>query len=288
VDLPKLTDLDVSGKRVLLRLDLDTEPDPDDLRIKASEETLDFLKENGAEIIILAHKGRPTSAEASAGKPEFSLKPFQPIFDKWGARVLENLRFESGEESNDTEYAKKLSALGDIYVNEAFASSHREHASIVALPLQFKSKSKNSVAVGFRFEKEVENLSKVIDNPKRPLVFIISGVKEDKLQYIKAFEGMADKILVGGRLPEYLGDKALESMRLQKGKVLIGNLVMDKEDITVNTIDVFEKEIKKAGTIVVSGPLGKYEDLGHSQGTKRVFKAFAASSAFKVAGGGDT
>jgi 3-phosphoglycerate kinase len=282
MDLPKLTDLDISGKRVLLRLDLDTEPDPNDLRIKSSEETLNYLKEKGAsQIIILAHKGRPE------GKldEKLSLKPFQPIFDKWGAKVEENLRFDPGEESNDTEFAKKLSLLGDVYVNEAFASSHREHASIVGLPKLLPH------AAGFRFQKEVENLSKIFDEPKRPLVFLISGIKEDKLQYVKNFESLADKILVGGRLPDFLGDKALDSVRMQgeKDKVIVGNLIMDKEDITLNTIDIFEKEVKKAGTIVVSGPLGKYEDGGHRQGTERVFKAVAENkNAFKIAGGGDT
>lgn len=288
MDLPKLTDLDVSGKKVLLRLDLDTNPDPNDLRIKASVETLDYLKEKGAQIIILAHKGRP-SHKATAGEADpsdwknLSLKPFQPLFDKWGAKVEENLRFDPGEEKNDPEFAKKLASLGDCYVNEAFGSSHREHASIVSLPKLLPH------AVGFRFQKEVDNLSKVFDNPKRPLVFVISGLKEDKLQYIKAFESLADKILVGGRLPEYLGDKALESVRTQKGKVIVGNLIMDKEDITLNTIDVFEKESKKAGTIVISGPLGKYEEDGHRAGTEKVFNAVVANkNAFKVAGGGDT
>jgi phosphoglycerate kinase len=281
MELPKLTDLDVTGKKVLLRLDLDTNPAPNDLRIKSSEETLDYLKEKGAsKIIILAHKGRPDGKVDES----LSLKPFQPIFDKWGAKVEENLRFDAGEEANDPEFAEKLASLGDVYVNEAFASSHREHASIVGLPGLLPH------AAGFRFLKEVENLSKVFDSPKRPLIFLISGIKEDKLQYIKAFEDLADKILVGGRLPEFLGDRALESVRLadKKDKVIVGNLIMDKEDITLNTIDIFNKEIETAGTIVVSGPLGKYEDEGHRQGTEKVFKAVANSRAFKIAGGGDT
>ena len=94
MDLPKLTDLDVAGKRVLLRLDLDTDPYPDDLRIKSSEETLDYLKGEGAQIIIIAHKGRP------GGKVDesLSLKPFQPIYNRWGADVKENLRFDPREE----------------------------------------------------------------------------------------------------------------------------------------------------------------------------------------------
>lgn len=276
---PSLTDLDVAGKKVLLRLDLDCEPDINDLRIKASEESLDYLKSKNAEIIIIGHRGRP------GGKIDesLSLKPFQTIFDKWGAEVHENLRFDPGEEKNDAEFAEKLAGLGDIYINDSFADSHREHASIVGLPKLLPH------AAGFRFIKEIENLSKVFENPERPLVFVVSGVKEDKLHYIKEFEKTADKVLIGGRLPEYLGDMALESVRTQSGKVIIGNLVMDKEDITLNTIDRFREEIEKAGTIVLSGPLGKYEDEGHRQGTEGIFKAVVANkTAFKVAGGGDT
>lgn len=283
MDLPKLNNLDVNGKRVLLRLDLDTDPDPNDLRIKSAEETLNYLKEKNAEIIILAHKGRPASADATA-RQALSLKPFQQIFDKWGAKVEENLRFDPGEESNDPEFAKKLASMGDAYVNEAFASSHREHASIVGIPSLLPH------AAGFRFQKEIENLTKVFESPKRPLVFIISGVKEDKLDYVKAFESLADKILVGGRLPDYMGDEQLVSVRLRRDdeKVIVGNLIMDKEDITLNTIDRFDNEVSKAGTIVVSGPLGKYEEEGHRMGTEKVYKAVTASVAFKVAGGGDT
>lgn len=285
--LPKITDLSVSGKKVLLRLDLDCDPNPNDLRIKASEETLNYLKEKGAGIIILAHKGRPTH-EATTGevvlsdRESLSLKPFQPIFDKWGAKVEENLRFDSGEESNDPEFAKKLASMGDVYINEAFGSSHREHASIVGLPKLLPH------AVGFHFAKEIQNLTRVFENPEHPVVILISGIKKDKLDMIKPLEEIADKVLVGGRLPEFLGDAALESVRSQKGKVVIGNLVMDKEDITLNTVDRFVKEIKLAKTIVLAGVLGKYEDEGHRMGTEKVFSAVADSQSFKIVGGGDS
>lgn len=281
MNLPNLSSLEVSGKRVLLRLDLDTEPDPNDLRIKASEETLDYLKEKGAQIIILAHKGRPDGKVDES----VSLMPFQPIFDKWGAKVEENLRFDPGEEANNPEFAKKLAGLGDIFVNEAFASSHREHASIVGLPKLLPH------GVGFRFIKEIENLSKVFENPKKPVVFLLSGVKEDKLGYLDGVKKIADKVLIGGRLPDFLGDEKLVSVRSrgETEQVIVGNLVMDKEDITLNTIDRFIAEVEKAGTIIVSGPLGKYEDEGHRQGTERVFKAVVANKgALKIAGGGDT
>ena len=281
INLPKLTDLDVANKRVLLRLDLDTEPNPNDLRIKASRETQNYLKDNGAEIIIIGHRGRPD------GKfdENLSLKPFEKIFDKWGAKVKENLRFDPGEETNDMEYAKKLALLGDVYINEAFASSHRDSASITGLPKLLPH------AAGLRFEKEIENLSKVFDEPRRPVVFIVGGSKKDKLDYIEGLKAVADKILVGGRLPEYMGDEALESVRQRSEieKILIGNLTQDKEDITLNTVERFEIEIEKAGTIILAGPMGKYEDEGHRQGTERVLrKVIENREAYKVAGGGDT
>ena len=280
IDLPKITDLDVAGKRVLLRLDLDTNPDPNDFRIKTSEETLNYLKEKGCQIIVLGHKGRPEGKTDES----LSLKPFQPIFEKWGTEVKENLRFNPGEESNDENYAKEIASWGDIYVNEAFATSHRKSASIVGLPKLLPH------AVGFRFAKEVENLSKVFENPTRPLLFIVGGSKKDKPDYIKSLESLSDKILVGGRLPEYYGDLALESVRNkgEQDKLIIANLVQDKEDITLNSIEVFEKEISKAKMIVLAGPMGRYEVEGHGQGTERIFKAVAAANAFKIVGGGDS
>jgi 3-phosphoglycerate kinase len=213
-----------------------------------------------------------------------SLKSFQPIFDKWGAEVKENLRFNPGEESNDENFVREIASWGDIYINEAFATSHRESASIIGLPKILPH------AIGFRFAKEVENLSKVFENPIRPLLFIVGGSKKDKPEYIKNLESLADKILIGGRLPEYYGDLALESVRnkAEKDKLILANLVQDKEDITLNSIEVFEKEISKAKMIVLAGPMGRYEVEGHGQGTERIFKAVSESNAFKIVGGGDS
>lgn len=280
--LPSIKNIDVTGKRVLLRLDLDlpaqagTTPNINNLRVKSSNETLDYLKNKASKIIILAHRGRPNGKIDES----LSLKPFQPIFDKWGATVLENLRFDPREIENTPEFAKELALLGDVYINDAFASSHRNNTSIVSLPKLLPH------AVGFRFEKEVENLSKVFE-PTRPLVILISGVKKDKLEMIEPLSNLADKVLVGGRLPDFLGDNT-ESVRTQTGKIIVGNLTMDKEDITLNTIEKFKEEIAKAKTIVLAGVLGKYEDEGHSQGTKVIFNAVANSSAFKIVGGGDS
>lgn len=284
MNLPMVADLDVSGKKVILRLDLDLPADSsgklDFTRLEDSVETLNYLKEKDAEIIAIGHRGRPGGVEDKS----LSLRTLQPFFDKWDAKLQENLRFDAGEEKNDASFAKKLASLGDIYINEAFADSHRMHASIIALPKLLPH------AAGFRFIKEVENISKVIDNPKKPIVILISGIKKDKVEMAKKLSQKFDKVLVGGRLPEYFGDEALESakLKIKSEKLVIGNLTQDKEDITLNTIEAFKGEIVKAGTVVLAGVLGKYEDEGHRQGTKEIFEAVAASSAYKLAGGGDT
>lgn len=283
INLPKLTDLDVAYKRVLVRADLDIDV-TETYRLEALLPTLKYLSSKSSKIILIGHRGRPQGKIVE----ELKMKPVEDELRKIAVgiefEVLENLRFDPGEEGNDLEYAKKLASLGDIYVNEAFASSHRDAASITSLPKLLPH------AAGLRFIDEVNNLSKVFENPKRPVLFVVGGSKKDKLDYIEELKKVADKILVGGRLPEYYGDKALGSVRFtnDSDKLIIANLIMDKEDITIHSIEKFEEEIKKAGTIVLAGPMGKYEDEGHRQGTERVFKAVASSSAFRVTGGGDS
>ena len=286
MNLPRLQDLDIAGKRVLVRSDLDFDPtDTENLRLKALIPTLDYIKEKGGSIILLGHRGRPAEeAELRQSNPvefntKFSLSGFQKVFENWGATVLENLRFDPGEEGNDDNFARKLAAYGDLYVNDSFGASHREHASIVRLPRLLPH------AAGLRLEQEVQNLSKVRESPKRPVVMIISGIKDDKLTYIPDFETFADKILIGGRMPDYIHDT---SALRKDSKVFVAGLLSDKEDITMNAIEKFEAEIEGAGTIVVSGPLGKYEEEGHRQGTSRVLNKVIGTTAFKVAGGGDT
>lgn len=292
-----------AGKKVILRMDLDVKTD-DDLRLTSSKDTLEYLIKQGCKIVIIGHMGRPEGKVNN----EFSLEPVSKmlskvinkeikfVFDVVGAEaqeeagklqpgemlMLENLRFDSREEENDESFAKSISSLGDFYVNEAFGVSHRKHASIVGVPKFLPH------CLGIRFEKEIENLSRDFD---KPTVFLLSGFKKDKLDYLEAIKKFADKILIAGRLPDYMGDKALESVRLQpeSAQVVIGNLVMGKEDISLNTIERFKKEIEKAKTVIVSGPMGKFEDEGHRQGTIGVLKAVVDNkNAFKIAGGGDT
>ena len=277
INLPKLTDFDLSGKRVIVRLDLDI-PDNDFTRIESSLPTLKHLLSQNCQIVVIGHKGRPE------GKVDQSLSilGFKDIIEKYlnvsgKIVVLENLRFDPGEEKNDPEFAKKLATNGDFYVNEAFAASHRAHASIVGIPKLLPH------AAGLRFFEEVEKLSQVFENPKRPVLTLISGVKEDKLTYIEPFKEFSDKILISGRLPKFLDDN-----HAPDSKVLIAKLTADNEDITIHSMEMFESEIKIAATIVVSGSMGKFEDEGHRQGTQRVLNAVANSTAYKLAGGGDT
>jgi len=308
--LPRIDELALSGKKVLLRADIDVGEildEGDDTKLLTNEKTIKFLLEKNAKIIAVGHRGRPE------GKIDKNLS-LAPVAERLGKLLnlntifiedinidiieekvkrcdpgqiifLENLRFnpkESFDPAQDAgaeEFAKKLAALGEIYVNEAFSSSAKKHASITGMPKFLPH------AAGFHFIEEVENLSRVLENPKRPVIVIISGAKEDKLEFVEDFKKFADKILIAGLLPEYLQST---SYQLPATKIVVAKLNPDKEDITIHSIEAFEVEISKAKTIVLAGPPGKYEDVGHMQGTERVFRAVADSSAFKVAGGGDT
>lgn len=296
MNLKKLKDLDVVGKRVLVRMDLDV--DEDFSRIELSKDTLTYLLDRNSKIIIIGHKGRPKGKVNG----ELSLHRLVPVLEKLLGRpvlffydiigaetkdkvagmqngdivLLENLRFDRREEDNDEGFAREIASLADCYVNEAFAVSHRAHASIVGLPKILPS------AAGIRFEKEIEMLSRVLENPSRPVVAVISGVKKDKMEYISHLVGHVDKVLAGGLLPKYYGDE-----NPYPDKLIIGKLIPDTEDITIHTIEAFSAEIAKAGTIVLAGVPGKYEEEGHRQGTKEVFTAIGNSTAYKVAGGGD-
>jgi phosphoglycerate kinase len=288
--LPKVTDIDVANKKILVRADLDVslENSSDLYRLEALIPTLEYLSGKNCEIVLVGHRGRPGGKENEL----LSLKPVRYALEnllkeKWGKEKVdnlkmemeENLRFDPGEEANNPEFAKKLALLGDVYVNEAFAASHREHASIATLPKLLPS------AFGLRFIEEVENLSRVFESPQKPVLAIVGGEKEDKLDYLKSLAEVADKVLVAGRLPNFIDDYSefRVDMRYE-----VAGLIPDKEDITIRAIEDFEAEIAKAGTILLAGPMGKYEEEGHLMGTKRVFEAVAASYAFKIAGGGDT
>jgi phosphoglycerate kinase len=277
--LPTLQSLDITpGKRVMVRADLDVDTTKSDeiFRLKTLIPTLQYLADKQAKIVIIGHFSRPEGKVVESMRlvpVEQKLREMAPNIN---FTMLENLRFDPGEESNDPVFAQKLAAQADFYVNESFATSHRAHASIVGLPKLLPH------AAGLRFVEEVANIGKVLENPEKPVIAIISGIKKDKLDYVEEFKKFCDQILIGGRLPEFLGED------YQSDKVIVAKLVQDKEDITLNSIDLFKTEIAKAGTIILAGACGKYEDPGHLQGTKEVFEAVANSSAYKIVGGGDS
>jgi phosphoglycerate kinase len=207
-----LDDLDVEGKRVLVRVDFNVPLDEDrnitdDARIRAALPTLKELREKGARLLLAAHLGRPKDRE-----PEFSLRPTaERLSDLLGTEValaedldhvpdgdvvmLENVRYEKGETKNDEELAKRYAALADVYVNDAFGAAHRAHASTEAVAHLLPS------AAGRLLEREVETLRGILDDPERPLVAVVGGAKvTDKIGVLDAFLDRADEILIGGAM----------------------------------------------------------------------------------------
>lgn len=306
--LKSVEEVDVNNAIVALRADLDVEFEngelQDDTRLQTVLPTLEFLLQGDVKrVVVLGHMGRP-GGEVSE---KFSLKHLLPYFnarldqevhfvphemmDKFSHGqyfddsvrlvLVENLRFWTGEKENSTEFAKLIAPEANMYVNEAFSVSHREHASVSALPKLIKGTG-GQLAGGIHFRKEIEHLSKARENPKRPVVVVMGGAKEDKTVYIDKFKTFADKVLVGGRLPLFLSED------LDDPKILVARLNPDKCDITINSAEKFTEEIMRAGTIIVNGPMGKYEEEGQLLGTQKVFEAVANSNAFKVGGGGDT
>ena len=191
------------------------------------------------------------------------------------------------------EFAKELASLGDFYVNEAFAASHRAHASIVGVPKLLPH------CAGFHFASEVESLSKVLENPKRPFVFVIGGAKpETKLPMVAEFAKKANWVLVGGTLVQSAKCPPASDLQCRAGKVqscnsrlkiiVCADLTSDGFDINTNSIKKFEEIIKNAGTVVWNGPMGKYEDEKFEAGTRKIAEAIAGFGGFGVVGGGDT
>lgn len=304
MNLPSLDSANVRGKRVFVRCDFDVplegETIADDSRLVASISTIEYLLEEGATVIAVGHLGRPEKFDTKQSllpivkwfAQEFGTEPKQTHIEDlpgWKLKenlfILENLRFNPGEEANDPVFAHKLAYGVDLYVNEAFASSHRSHASIVALPQLLPHYA------GFHFQKEVKVLSSLVDSPKRPLSVIVGGAKiETKLPLISKMHRFADYVLVGGELAE--NDKELASVAHQKltdkkSVLLVADLTTDKEDITEHSIQNFIQIINSSATIVWNGPMGEFEkrfDLG----TREIANAIASSGVYSVVGGGDT
>ena len=330
-ELPKLEDLgDISGKRVLVRTDFNVPLDNgiirDDLRIREAIPTLKYLVDNGAEVTACTHLGRPK------GKFEekYSLEPIRVRLNEIlpGIKLLDNLRFNSGEEANDPQFIEQLVAGQDIYVNDAFGASHRNHASITGPPQLLPS------AAGRLLQNEVEILLRVRNKPKRPFVAILGGSKvSDKLGVIDALVQVVDKLLIGGGMcftflkaqGQQVGSSLLEEGQIDYCKELLASgapiilphdfTAMDSDgkigdpavggtvrqmgnnipdgwsglDIGPGSAALFGDIIQESKTVLWNGPMGVFEDTRFSAGTKHVAQSMAENKAsFTVIGGGDS
>lgn len=279
----------VKDKKVLLRYDIDVPIENghvmEDLRLQAGLRTLQVCLENAKEVIMMGHIGRPYGKE----DPKYSVKPVYEWFEHYfqghvpeNFKLLENLRFEEGEEASSLEYAKELAALGDFFVNEAFAS-HNPSASTTLLPTLLPH------AAGFCFAEEVEVLTEARNNPKKPLIVIIGGAKvADKYKSVVAFSKFADKVLVGGLLPKKIKEEKLEVSE----NVVLADLASSGIDISTSSLENFIQLIKTARQVIWAGPVGKYEDQEGLVATRKIaetlFNSASHSDLKVIAGGGDT
>jgi len=323
--IPHLEDLgDLQSKTVLVRVDFNVPmsgPDStrvitDDFRIRAALPTINWLSQHGARVVCASHLGRP----GGLINEKFSMQPIRQRLAELapGVELLENLRFNPGEESNDPKFVAQLVAGVDAYVNDAFGSSHRAHASIVGPPKILPS------AGGQLLQREVEVLSELRNNPKRPFVVVLGGAKiSDKLGVIEALIGVVDALVIGGgmcftflaakNLP--IGDSLFERDQVGNCKKLLnGNVPIHlPEDIVgldahgdfstfgmripsgAKGLDIgpgsaaaFADIIMGARSVFWNGPMGVYEDDRFAAGTRTVAQAMSETKAFTVVGGGDS
>jgi phosphoglycerate kinase len=345
-----ITDLDIKGKRVFVRVDFNVPIKDgkvtDDLRIREALPTIRYGMEHDAILVLASHLGRPKGKP----KPEFSLAPvasrlsdllgkkalFAP--DCVGAEVekmvnaakpgdvilLENLRFHPEEEANDPEFSKKLAALAQVYVNDAFGSAHRAHASTEGIV-----KYMNRAAAGFLMEKELRYLGNALEKPERPFVAILGGAKiSDKIEVIENLLGKVDCLLIGGAMMftflksqgKNIGKSLCENDKLDLAKSLLeraqsrivlpvdaiaGSSIEDDKsahvvasgqipegemglDIGPKTSAEYSDIIRPAKTIVWNGPMGVFEKDAFASGTIKIAQAVADSKAVSVIGGGDS
>lgn len=352
-----IKDLDVKGKKVLVRVDFNVPMSKeeenvisDDSRIRAALPTIEYLVEQGSKVILMSHMGRP-KGEAN---PKYSLKVVaEKLSELLGKEVkflasdvvvddevknhvnelkegevalLENTRYRKEEEKNGEEFAKELAELADCYVNDAFGTSHRAHASNVGVSNYLPS------ALGFLVEKEVRIMGDALENPERPFVAILGGAKvSDKINVISNLLEKVDTILIGGGmaytflkgLGKEIGKSLLEEDKIELALSLIEkakernirlllpeDVVISQEfsndaktevvdidhipadfealDIGPKTIDLFTKVIRDAKTVVWNGPMGVFELKPFSNGTYLVAKALTESEGVTIVGGGDS
>ena len=348
-----IRDLNLGGQRVFVRVDFNVPIEhgriTDDTRIRSALPTITYALERGATVILASHLGRPKGKP----NPEFSLKPvadhlatvlhrpvaFAPdcigaaasdviAANARGVILLENLRFHKEEEANDPGFAKQLAALADIYVNDAFGSAHRAHASTEGIVQYMKD-----AAAGFLMADEVEYLGKALGSPDRPFVAILGGAKvSDKLEVIENLLGRVDALLIGGAMAytflkaqdQPVGKSLVEAELVDTARGLLDRAqrsgialelpldhvvapkleataptqtldIGDKTigdrmglDIGPKTIEKYAAVITRARTVVWNGPMGVFEMAPFAAGTVAVAKAVAAVPGTTIIGGGDS
>ena len=343
-----ITSVGVAAKRVLVREDLNVPlakgAITDDARIRAAVPTLKHLAERGAKVIVMSHMGRPQGAETAlsaqpvaVGLPKQLDQEVQFADDCVGeaARsavgrlqaghvlLLENVRFHPEDEANDADFARRLAALGELYVNDAFAASHRAHASVVGVAAYLPAYA------GELMEAELAALHKALDDPKRPLVAVVGGAKvSTKVGVLRHLLQKVDALLIGGAMANtffkaqgyptgkgLVEDSALDDAKAVKKSggtklVLPVDLVCAQRmepkqqlrvvsargvepgwmalDVGPKSVAKFAKHIGAASTIVWNGPMGVAEIPDFSEGTRAVGEAMASSNAYTLVGGGDT
>jgi phosphoglycerate kinase len=298
-------DADVSDKRVLVRADLNVPladgEVADDTRIRASLPTLQLLLEKGAtEVVVCSHLGRPKGEDRG-----LSMRPVEErlreLLPDERIRVLENTRFNPGETKNDEAFARELADGRDLYVNDAFGSAHRAHASTEAVAHLLPAYA------GLLLERELEELGKLLDDVDRPFVLISGGAKvEDKLGVLRNLGERADEVLIGGKMAEEIrGENPLEfDVELPTDVVAASEFAEDAEtrvvpydalpdgwlglDIGPQTRERFAETLGRARTIFWNGPMGVFEWSRFAEGTRAVAEAVARANAHTVVGGADS
>jgi phosphoglycerate kinase len=295
----------VVGKRTLVRADLNVPLEEgrvaDDTRIRASLPTLELLLERGvAEIVVCSHLGRPKEED-----PAFSMKPVEArlreLLSDQRVRVLENTRFNPGEKTNDPDFARELANDLDLYVNDAFGSAHRAHASTVGVAEILPAYA------GLLLERELEQLGRLLAEVEHPFVLISGGAKaDDKLGVLRNLGGRADEVLIGGKMAEQLRDEnplGFE-VRLPVDVVAASEFAGDADtkvvpfealpegwlglDIGPETCEEFAARISTAKTVFWNGPMGVFEWPRFAAGTKAVAEAVAKVDGYTVVGGADS
>ncbi len=298
-------DADVAGKTVLVRADLNVPLEDgrvaDDTRIRASLPTLERLLEHGAaEVRVCSHLGRPKGPD-----PAFAMGPVEArlreLLPDERVKVLENTRFNAGETKNDPEYARKLAAGCDLFVNDAFGSAHRAHSSTVGVAELLPAYA------GLLLERELAELGKLLGEVERPFVLVSGGAKvDDKLGVLRNLGARADTVLIGGKMAEQLRDESPFDFPVVLPADVVGAAAFAEDaeskvvpydevpegwlglDIGPETRARFAEELADAKTIFWNGPMGVFEWPRFAEGTKAVAEAVASSDAYSVVGGADS